>query len=56
MIALGIGLEEYSYPYAVQFLQLTNDLQPVAMAYMDIEPSGEPNGQSGGNGNKNGHG
>lgn len=31
MIALGIGLEEYEYPYPVQFLPLTNDLQPVTM-------------------------
>jgi pimeloyl-ACP methyl ester carboxylesterase len=46
MIALGIGLEEYEYPYPVRFLQLTNDLQPVAMAYMDIAPSAEPNGQT----------
>jgi hypothetical protein len=46
MIALGIGLEEYEYPYPVQFLRLSNDLQPVTMAYMDIPPSGEPNGQT----------
>jgi pimeloyl-ACP methyl ester carboxylesterase len=46
MIALGIGLEEYEYPYPVRFLQLTNDLQPVAMAYMDIAPGAEPNGQT----------
>lgn len=30
--ALGICLEDYAYPYPVQFLPLTNDLQPVAMA------------------------
>ena len=46
MIALGIGLEEYEYPYPVQFLQLTSDLQPVTMAYMDIPPSAAPNGQT----------
>ena len=44
--ALGICLEEYAYPYPVQFLQLTNDLQPVAMAYMDIPPSAAANGKT----------
>ena len=44
--ALGIGLEEYEYPYRVKFLPLTNDLQPVLMAYMDIPPSAEPNKQT----------
>jgi hypothetical protein len=37
--ALGICLEEYAYPYPVRFLPLANDLQPVAMAYMDIARS-----------------
>ncbi len=37
--ALGICLEEYEYPYPVRFLPLSNDLQPIAMAYMDIPPS-----------------
>jgi pimeloyl-ACP methyl ester carboxylesterase len=44
--ALGICLEEYEYPYPVRFLPLSNDLQPVAMAYMDIPPSTEPNGKT----------
>jgi pimeloyl-ACP methyl ester carboxylesterase len=44
--ALGICLEDYPYPYPVRFLQLTNDLQQVAMAYMDIPPTAEPNGQT----------
>src|ERR1700727_1782374 len=44
--ALGICLEEYAYPYPVQFLQLTSDLQPVAMAYMDIRPTAAANGQT----------
>lgn len=34
--ALGICLEEYDYPYPVGFLPLSNDLQPLKMAYMDI--------------------
>jgi hypothetical protein len=44
--ALGICLEEYEYPYPVQFLPLTSDLQPVSMGYGDIPPSGPPNGQT----------
>src|ERR1700722_10836901 len=44
--ALGICLEEYEYPYSVQFLPLTSDLQPVSMGYGDIPPSGPPNGQT----------
>jgi hypothetical protein len=36
--ALGICLEEYEYPYPVQFLPITSDLQSLKMAYMDIPP------------------
>ena len=43
--ALGICLEEYDYPYPVRFLSLSNDLQSVAMAYMDIQPTAAPNGK-----------
>src|ERR1700727_1633690 len=44
--ALGICFEEYEYPYPVQFFPLTNDLRPLKMAYMDIAPDKEPNGQT----------
>ena len=44
--ALGICLEEYEYPYPVRFLQLSSDLQPVSMAYMDVPPDTEPNGMA----------
>jgi pimeloyl-ACP methyl ester carboxylesterase len=44
--ALGICLEEYEYPYPVRFLPVSNDLQSLTMAYMDIPPSGEPNGRT----------
>jgi pimeloyl-ACP methyl ester carboxylesterase len=44
--ALGICLEEYEYPYPVQFLPLTSDLQPLKMAYMDVPPVKEPNGKT----------
>jgi pimeloyl-ACP methyl ester carboxylesterase len=46
LAALGIGLEGYDYPYPVRFLPLTNDLQPVTMAYMDVQPATEPNGRT----------
>ena len=46
MTALGICLEEYEYPYPVRFQSLKNDLQQVRMAYMDIPPRGQPNGQA----------
>jgi pimeloyl-ACP methyl ester carboxylesterase len=42
--ALGIGLEEFDYPYPVEFLPVANDLQPLTMAYMDVPPSSEANG------------
>jgi pimeloyl-ACP methyl ester carboxylesterase len=44
--ALGICLEEYQYPYSVRYFPLTCDLQPLKMAFMDIPPSGEPNGKA----------
>ncbi len=44
--ALGICLEEYEYPYPVRFLRVSSDLQPTAMAYMDVPPSSEPNGMT----------
>jgi pimeloyl-ACP methyl ester carboxylesterase len=44
--ALGICLEGYEYPYPVETLALTSDLQPVTMAYMDVAPSGPPNGKT----------
>src|ERR1700683_1628270 len=37
--ALGIGLEEFDYPYPVGFLPVVNDLQTLTMAYMDVPPS-----------------
>ena len=44
--ALGICLEECEYPYPVQFLPITSDLQPLKMAYMDIPPDKELNGKT----------
>jgi len=36
MQALGVGLEEFEYPYPVGFFAVTSDLQSLTMAYMDI--------------------
>jgi pimeloyl-ACP methyl ester carboxylesterase len=46
MPALGVCLEEYEYPYPVQFFSLSADLQPLKMAYMDIRPKSEANGKT----------
>ena len=44
--ALGICLEEYEYPFPVQLFPLSNDLQPLKMAYMGVPPGKEPNGKT----------
>jgi pimeloyl-ACP methyl ester carboxylesterase len=44
--ALGICLEEYEYPYPVQFFAVTSDLQPLKMGYMDIPPATDTNGNT----------
>ena len=46
MRALGICLEEYEYPYPVHFFSVTNDVQPLRMAYMDIAPTTAANGKT----------
>jgi pimeloyl-ACP methyl ester carboxylesterase len=42
--AFGICLEEYEYPYPVEFFSLSTDLQALKMAYMDVPPINEANG------------
>jgi hypothetical protein len=44
--ALRSCLEQFHYPYAVQFRPITSDLQPRKMAYMDIAPDKESNGKT----------
>ena len=44
--ALGIGLEEFEYPYPVGVLPVANDLQSLTMAYMDVPPTAEANGST----------
>jgi pimeloyl-ACP methyl ester carboxylesterase len=44
--ALGICLEEYDYPYPVEFFAVGCDLRQFRMAYMDVPPDGEANGRT----------
>jgi pimeloyl-ACP methyl ester carboxylesterase len=44
--ALGICFEEFRYPHPVSFLPVHNDLQALAMGYMDVSPESEPNGKT----------
>ena len=43
---LGIALDEYPYPYPVQFLPLEVQGQNLRMAYMDIRPAGAGPGRA----------
>jgi proline iminopeptidase len=43
---LGIALEGYPYPYDVKLFPLERDGQTLNMAYMDVAPEGEANGQT----------
>lgn len=45
-VALGIGMEEYAYPYPVGFFPVTINGRTERMAYMDIPPSGESKGRT----------
>jgi len=42
----SITYEEVAYPYPVDYLPLNSYGQEVRMAYMDVPPSGAPNGRS----------
>lgn len=43
---LGIGMEEWTYPFPVQFLDLNIEGQSLRTAYMDIKPPADANGKS----------
>ena len=43
---LSITMEDYDYPYQVRFLPLAIEGQDLRMAYMDVAPTGTPNGRS----------
>lgn len=40
---LGIALENFDYPWPVEFLEFTEQGEVVRMAYMDVAPKSEPN-------------
>jgi pimeloyl-ACP methyl ester carboxylesterase len=42
----GIGLEGFPYPYPVRMFTLSEDGERLRMAYMDVRPKGEANGQT----------
>ncbi|MGQ7868186.1 alpha/beta fold hydrolase [Sunxiuqinia sp. sy24] len=42
---LGLNLENYDYPYEVNYITLTSQNQAYQMAYMDVHPTA-PNGKS----------
>ncbi len=44
--ALDAMLTGYSYPFEVAELQFTEQAHPLAMAYMDVKPTGKPNGRT----------
>jgi len=43
---MGIALEGYPYPHPVKFLPVPVDGQDLRMAFMDVPPSGPPNGKT----------
>ncbi len=43
---LGIALESYPYPHPVHFLPLQIEGQDLRMGYMDVPPTGSPNGRA----------
>lgn len=43
--ALGIALENFEYPFPVQYITLDNQKEKLKMAYMDVQPD-QPNGKT----------
>ena len=44
--ALGLALENRPYPHPVHFFPVTVEGQELRMAYMDVAPTGQTNGQT----------
>ncbi len=44
--AMGIALEGFLYPYAVNFLPVTLEGEDLRLAYMDVAPAGAPTGRT----------
>lgn len=43
---LGIAMENYDYPYPVQYRSFSIEGHDVRMGYMDVQPTGEANGKT----------
>ena len=43
---LGAGMEGWVYPHPAHYLQFEQEGQLLRMAYMDVKPSGNPNGRT----------
>ncbi|MDA0687920.1 MAG: alpha/beta hydrolase [Proteobacteria bacterium] len=43
---VGINFEDIDYPWPVHYLELNRFGEKMLMAYMDIQPTGRPNGQT----------
>jgi pimeloyl-ACP methyl ester carboxylesterase len=43
---LGLGLEGFAYPHEVRYFPVEMYGEPVKMAYMDVAPTGTPNGRT----------
>jgi pimeloyl-ACP methyl ester carboxylesterase len=43
---LGPNLERFDYPFPVHWYEAPSQGQTVRMAYMDLQPSGAPNGKT----------
>ena len=44
--ATSINMEDVSYPYPVQYIDLTLYGNDVRMVYMDVQPTAKPNGRT----------
>jgi|SRR6266496_4199361 len=44
--ALGMGMEGYAYPFPVSYASLVLEGADVKLAYMDVAPTGTPNGRT----------
>lgn len=44
--AYGARLEGFEYPYPVHLFSFESQRQPLEMAYLDVAPSGKPNGRT----------
>lgn len=46
MEPLSATMDEFAYPFAVKYYELNIEGKPLKMAYMDVQPVGQPNGKA----------